>query len=521
MLRAQVITVNADITANTTWTNNNTYQLQGGFIYVTNNATLTIEPGTLIYGNLSSLVITRGAKIMAQGTPSQPIIMTSYKAPGLRAAADWGGVIVLGNATINDPAGQRLAEGGIDAVKGFYGGTNDADNSGVISYVRIEFAGIAYVPNSETNGLTMGGIGSGTTIDHVQVSYGGDDAFEWFGGTVNGKYFVAYKTVDDMFDTDYGYRGKNQFVVGISDPNIADVSGSNGFESDNDATGTLNGPRTNPTFSNLTFFGPKQTSSTVIQTNFRRAAHLRRSTQLDAFNTIFTGFPVGLKIENANTFAAATAGTLNYKNNIIAGCPQVLDSTGFPAGFTMKAWFDSNANTSLTNSTDILAIDPYNATDPDYRLGAGSPALTGASFSSTELQDAFFTPTTYRGAFGDANTRPWTDCWTEFDPANAVYTSPVQYIASSVAVTTTGATTFCNGGSVTLIADAGYAEYFWTNAAGTVVGTSATYTATASGDYKVTVYNARGCDKTSATTMVAVNSLPTAAITTTGATAFC
>ena len=158
-VRAQsVITVSGDISANTTWTSNNIYLLSG-FVYVTNNAELTIEPGTVIKGDKAtkgSLIITRGSKIWADGTSSAPIVFTSNEPVGTRTYGDWGGLIVLGKASINDPAGEKVIEGGVDPVKGLYGGTDDADNSGTLRYVRIEFPGIAFQPNNEINGLTLG-----------------------------------------------------------------------------------------------------------------------------------------------------------------------------------------------------------------------------------------------------------------------------------------------------------------------------------------------------------------------------
>ena len=181
-----MITVSGDISANTTWTSNNIYLLSG-FVYVTNNAELTIEPGTVIKGDKAtkgSLIITRGSKIWADGTSSAPIVFTSNEPVGTRTYGDWGGLIVLGKASINDPAGEKVIEGGVDPVKGLYGGTDDADNSGTLRYVRIEFPGIAFQPNNEINGLTLGGVGNGTTIDYVMVSFSGDDAFRmlwWYG----------------------------------------------------------------------------------------------------------------------------------------------------------------------------------------------------------------------------------------------------------------------------------------------------------------------------------------------------
>jgi hypothetical protein len=512
--KAAIITVNADVTASTTWTNNNIYILDilgGGFIYVTNNATLTIQPGTVVKGKATALVITRGAKIVANGTPEMPIVFTSWQPAGQRAPGDWGGLLVLGNATINDPAGQRLAEGGIDPVKGLYGGTNDQDSSGVLRYVRIEYAGIAFQPNNETNGLTCGAVGSKTVINYVQVSYGGDDAFEFFGGTVNAKYLIAYRTVDDMFDTDYGFRGKIQFAVGYSDTTTADISLSNGFESDNDATGTTNAPFTKPIFSNVTIVGPKQTTSTVISSNFGRALHLRRSTKTCTYNSVFTGFPRGLKIESANCATWVTNGELQFKNNVIAGCAMPLDSTSLIFG--MAAWYNANNNTTMANSMDIMLTTPYVYTAPNFLPQSNSPILSGADFSSSNLNDPFFTPTTYRGAFG---TTDWTKCWSEFDPQNELYSGTINNTMATPIITPNGATTFCQGGSVTLVSSAAN-MYMWSNNS-----TANLINVNTTGSFTVTVSNAAGCSATSATTQVTVNPLPsTPTISANGPTSFC
>lgn len=511
-VNAATITVSADITTNTTWTNNNVYVLTGGFRYVKNNATLTIQAGTLIKGTASSLVITRGAKIIAIGTEYQPIVFTSSQPAGSRNPSDWGGVLILGNAPINDPAGSRLAEGGIDPTLGLYGGTNPADNSGTMQYCRIEYAGIAYQPNNETNGLTLGGVGSGTVIDHIQVSHGGDDSFEWFGGTVNAKYLIAYRGLDDDFDTDYGFNGKVQFGVGLRDSAIADVSGSNGFESDNDATGTTNLPNTNATFSNMTLFGPKVTNTTTVNANYKRAAHLRRSTQQDIYNTVFTGWVNGLKIEGTATAANVTSGALQFKNNVLAGISSlVLDSSAL--NFGMGSWFNANSNTTYPNPQDVLAGNPYNYTAPTFLPTSGSPILVGADFTAANLQDPFFTPVNYKGAFGTTN---WTSCWSEFNPQSQAYTTgPITYLTVPV-ITYTGATTFCTGLTKTLTAPAGFASYLWSNGA-----TTQSIVVSTSGSYSVTVTNTRGCVATSAPVVITVTPGPTASVAVSGATTFC
>jgi PKD repeat protein len=484
-VRAQV-SISSDITSNTTWTNDNIYLLTGGYIYVTNNATLTIEPGTIIKGNASTLVITRGAKIIAEGTPTQPIVFTSYQPVGDRSASDWGGIILCGKAPINDPAGERLGEGGIDPVKGLYGGTDVNDNSGIIKYVRIEYAGIAYLPNNETNGLTFGGVGMGTTIDYVQVSHGGDDAFEWFGGTVNCKHLIVYKTQDDMFDTDYGFGGRIQFAVGMSDSLVADISGSNGFESDNDATGTTNGPLTKPIFSNVSVFGPMtSTSSTGYNTNFKRAAHLRRSTSTCTYNSIFSGFPVGLKIDGETTGNNCTSGTLQFKNNIIAGCTTPLDSTSLTFG--MLNWFNAGNNTVMNNPGDLGATDPTNYTHPNFLLTSNSTALSGADFSYANLNNAFFDTTTYRGAFD--GTTDWTSCWANFDPQNENYDLPNYGLSANATVQLTDTVAaFTNTSS-------GAASYTWSFGDGnTSTETNPVHTYASAGTYTVTLtaYAANG-----------------------------
>ena len=158
----------------------------------------------------------------------------------------------------------------------------------ILKYVRIEFPGIAFQPDKEINGLTMGGVGSGTTIDYVQVSFSGDDSYEWFGGAVNAKHLIAFRGWDDDFDTDYGYRGMVQYAVSLRDPAVADAgSGSNSFESDNDAAGSEETPYTQALFSNVSSFGPLVTPATTINPNYKRAMHLRRNTKLNIYNSAF------------------------------------------------------------------------------------------------------------------------------------------------------------------------------------------------------------------------------------------
>ncbi len=285
-----------------------------------------------------------------------------------------------------------------------------------MKYVRIEVCEIAFQHNQEINGLTMGGVGSGTEISHIQISYSGDDSFEFFGGTVNAKNIVAFRGWDDDFDTDNGFIGKIQFAVALRDKDVADQSGSNGFESDNDASGTTASPFTKTIFSNVSIFGPLETGSTVINAQYKRGAHLRRNTRTSIYNSVIAGYPTGLFIDGSMTETNAASTDLQFRNNIIAGCTTPLQAS---ASFDIQAWYDtpSFSNSLLTNSTDIMCGYPFNLTNPSFVPQAGSPLLSGADFSNANLQ-GYFTPVTYKGAFGATD---WTDGWCNFDPQNTTY----------------------------------------------------------------------------------------------------
>ena len=216
-----------------------TYLIKGQ-TFIPSGVTLTIPAGTVIKGDKASkgtLIVQPGGKLVANGTAASPVVFTSAQAAGERDRGDWGGIVMLGDAWVNQTALPAIE--GISPTQN-YGNitsptTNADQNAGTLTYVRIEYAGIELTPNNETNSLTMGGVGNGTTINHVQVSFGGDDGFEWFGGTVNAKHLVSLSTWDDDFDTDYGWGGNVQFGLVVRNPFFADQSGSNSFESDNQA----------------------------------------------------------------------------------------------------------------------------------------------------------------------------------------------------------------------------------------------------------------------------------------------
>lgn len=363
------VIVKDSISTNTRWTCDQQYQLQGN-VYVTAGATLTIDAGVVIKGDKDSkgtLIIERNAKIMAMGTAEKPVVFTSNQEAGSRTYGDWGGVFLCGNAPANWTGGQAQVEGG---PRSFYGGNDIHDNSGEMHYVRIEFGGIALSPNNEVNSLTLCGIGDATQIDHIQISYAGDDAIEWFGGTVKAKYLVTLRTWDDDFDSDAGFQGKVQFAAVIRD-NVADLSGSKAFESDSYIPGTTYSGLpydatkvTNGVFSNVTAIGPiVNPSATTTDPNFVAGAHIRRGSALSIVNSVFAGWPCGLLIDESvstvgPTSANLVSGEMQFRNNIICG----TSSTG---GFNKDVVFVKDGARNLT-PTSAFAADTTTPFSPAF-----------------------------------------------------------------------------------------------------------------------------------------------------------
>lgn len=419
----QVVNVNSNITANTTWTADKIYLLSG-IIRVQDGATLTIEPGTVVKGgqapdqsNATCLLIDRGGKIYAVGTPQKPIIFTSGQPAGQRDYGDWGGIVIFGKAKVNKTNPQY--EGGV--IPGNYGGDNDADSSGALKYCRIEFAGYPFEQDRELNSLTMCGVGNKTLIEYVQCSYNNDDAFEWFGGSVNAKHLVAYRTNDDDWDVDQGFSGKVQFGVSLADTGIADISTKNGFEIDNDPGGTDDGPKTSGIFSNMTTIGAYIETTDTRNALHGRGGHIRRNSEVSIFNSVFMGWKEGIRMDGTNTFGNYQNNAAYLQNNILAGNVANFNGAGSVVTADFQAYFENavNNNRLLAASSALMLANPYNYGNPDFRPAAGSPALSGAAFTNAKLTDPFFNATTYVGAFAQNDT--WADGWTEFDPVNANY----------------------------------------------------------------------------------------------------
>ena len=359
-----------------------------GFVYVKDGVTLTIPAGTIIRGDKDSkgtLVVTRGGKLIAEGTATKPIVFTSNQAIGARAPGDWGGIIILGKSTNNIPGGEGLIEGGLTLPEGNHGGKDPADNSGTLKYIRVEFPGIAYAPNNEINGITFGSVGSGTTIDYVQVSYSGDDSYEWFGGTVNAKHLVSMANVDDIFDFDNGFSGKLQFLVGQRDPALADQAGqSNGIESDNSEKVFGSSPRTRPIISNMTLIGP---GSVAVDAKHEYANLWRRGSKMILANSLFLGFKFGIDIRDKETGDALTDGTSLIRNNIYqsftAGKDIVADGStaSFASSDLLKQYLTSKGNTTVDEAAATgLLNSPFSLTAPNFTVKNGSSAATGATF---------------------------------------------------------------------------------------------------------------------------------------------
>ncbi len=447
----EIVEVSGNITSTVTWTNDKVYRLNG-FVRVQDGGRLNIDEGTVIIGDRESkgtLIVQMGGKIYAEGTADEPVVFTSENASGLREPGDWGGVVICGKAPNNVTATTGLPvelEGGYGA---FHGGTDPDDNSGVLRYVRIEYAGVPINPNEEVNSLTMGSVGRGTTIEYVMCSYGLDDAFEWFGGTVDAKYLIAFRGLDDDFDVDLGYSGRVQFGLGVRYQNNADQSGSNGFEVDNNGSGSNAQPYTSAIFSNISIIGPKANRETPISLQFQHAAQLRRNSRISIYNSYMTGYPAGLYVDDDKAGAGQAflddhlqirnlylAGVEHWGGNgygsagtIFTGAPanglqhptnprdRALKShANFPGGQTAyESHFNTMSfNNKLFDKWQDLGIDAsaFGLSDPVFKPAAGSALLSGARWDNTPKADSFFEQVDFIGAFGNTD---WTAGWAAFD----------------------------------------------------------------------------------------------------------
>ncbi len=371
------------------------------------SATLTILPGTTVFGADSSgqskaaLIIRPGSKIIADGTKDRPIVFTSAKPDGSRRRGDWGGLIINGNAPVNCGGGAPTCQG--EGNSGAYGGDNASDNSGILRYVRVEFAGARITDEDEYNGIAFQGVGSGTLVDYVHLHQPSDDGIEFFGGTVNAKHILVTGAGDDCLDWTFGWRGKLQFFVSQQ---AADEANS-GIEADNNDDDNAAQPRSSPTLANLTLVGEPAAPENQI------GAVFRRGTEVKLWNSIIYNFDRCLDIDSDETFnnIMANPGNFVLRNNIIdcSGQGQTVFVQEMEETFNLETFVTMTQMGNMVGSAGM----PGNATNkltPDFKPTSG-PAMSGAA----TIDDTFLTSTSYRGGVDPAND--WTLGWTAY-PAN-------------------------------------------------------------------------------------------------------
>lgn len=361
-----------DITENVTLETGKNYTLNGG-IHVKAGATLTIQLGVTITakhdGTVDYILVEQGAKIDAQGTASQPIVMTSEK----KEAGAWGGLHICGYAHTNNGSGSS------EIGNAPYGGNNDADNSGTLKYIRLEYTGYAFDEEHEANGVSFYGVGNGTTVEHLQAYKGSDDGFEFFGGSVNVKYLVATSCSDDSFDWTEGWNGKAQFLVAYQEGET-----SLGYacdclmECDNNGTNFAATPVAHPVIANATLIGNGGEAQGV---------RLRAGTEVELYNTIITGKGKALTVETNETENALKNGTSKLEYVAIAG--ELSSKQGI---YTNADFVQATGN--LDNQTFTWNNKYVGTLDGGKDLSA----------------DSFFTSTDYKGAVKSGED--WTEGWT-------------------------------------------------------------------------------------------------------------
>ncbi len=405
-LRPAEIVVSGAITFDTTWHAETTYILSGP-VFVEGDAVLTIEPGTRIRGGFASgLIVTKNAKINARGSKHAPIVFTSAKKVGERRRGDWGGLVLLGNARINQ--GINSIEGITKSdIRGQFGGNDDNDSCGVLEYVRIEFAGLEVFKDNELNGLTMGGCGRQTVVNHIQVHRAFDDGIEMFGGTADLKNIVITGARDDSLDWDMGWRGRVQFMV-IQQYNDA---GDNGFEADNWDDNHQALPRSNPTMYNVTMLGASAPQKV------QRAMNLRRGTAGSFHNFIVTGHTNEfLDIRDEATVDLANSGDIRFSNSFIFnigldGKSPFSDEKDDDGGFSERDFMRAQKAVSL--DVNPLLVSTQNQLSFNIIPRDNSPA--NGLLTSFPRDNFWDVTANYAGAVKpSARNENWLSGWTQY-----------------------------------------------------------------------------------------------------------
>ncbi len=453
--RADTVIVNQLLTGNNNWYRTNVYQLNGS-VFVLNNSVLNIEAGTVVKGhslgtfgtNVAALFITRGAKIMAEGSANSPIIFTAdvddLSMPddlGIYQRGLWGGVVIFGRTTINgaldaagknsnpkhevyeglqdlvvNSAGQIVVGGEGEALLRF-GGSDDDDNSGILRYVSIRHGGAKLSTDKEINGLSLGAVGRGTTIENVEAYAIADDGFEFFGGTVNTKYLVSAFCDDDTFDVDMGYRGKNQFWFGIQAPDARNYGMELNSQINEIVTTERLLPQSDFQVYNMTLIG-SGTGNKLTTGGRNGALILRPFAGPKIYNSIFTDFNErGIELDARNGSNGATSVTNAYAqfHNTLwwgfvtgSGSGVVDNSITNLSRSTVAStyWTDVSLVNQIANPLLGSISRTNNGAFLDPRPSAGSPAFADSAAVPSGYEQA-----NYRGAFGPGRSN-WAAGWT-------------------------------------------------------------------------------------------------------------
>ncbi len=416
-----VITItDADIKPgdNLLWKSENIYLLDG-FVFVDSTAVLNIEAGTVLKGkpgegaNASALIVARGAKLYANGTKRDPIIFTA-EADDINDPEDltqhdrglWGGLIILGRASINVAGGVEQIEGiPITEPRGQYGGNNDDDGSGKLAYISVRHGGSNIGANNEINGVTFGGVGRGTEVHHIEVFANADDGYEFFGGTVSCKNLVSAYNGDDSFDWDQGFRGKGQFWYAIMSATI----GNSAFECDGGTSPEDGEPYSIPLLSNVTAIGSGATSANAKNTPL---VNLRDNSGGKFFNSIFMdarGHAANVEdLESGqDSRKRLEAGDIVFQNNIWFDFKKGIADTDDGQQFLVD-YLNETENVNENVDPQLTAISRTEDGVMDPRPTSGSPAFSNVK----DMEDDWYTTTNYRGAFGQGAGTNWLEDWT-------------------------------------------------------------------------------------------------------------
>lgn len=360
-------------------TKNNTYKLIGT-VYVTNKAVLTIEPGTVIRGDKEScgtLVITKGCKLIAEGTVAEPIVFTSNNSNLMRKPGDWGGIIILGEAPINKIGGSSFLDFNLDPAVSYYGGQDPNSNSGILKYVRIEYSGHKINALKELNGLSLGGVGRGTKFEFIQISFSNDDSFESYGGDVNFSNLISYRATDDDFDFTLGVQCTISNSIAIRNPYSSDVSGSRCFEIDSFdkiENADVNKKLTKITANNMTLINTEDNNQGLV----REAVYIKEKSYLNIYNSIIDGFSCCVLLENKIGTLPANLEKINIKEIQVNRCGGVVLSENPNYNSELSSWYNSDTFsldvTKFTNTELFIQSDVKN--DPDFRTKNTNPIVS-------------------------------------------------------------------------------------------------------------------------------------------------